>query len=130
MADASEVMEEVVTLMHESEAIVTAAAAGVSAGDLQTASVHVPGSTVILPHLPDRCYSISLELSDAYTSVALSTFGMLLKDTSWCPERSLCVAPPLSHVFTGLAQVGHERHAYCLYFVMSFVSRCILFAAH
>lgn len=110
MADASEVMEELITLMHESEAIVTAAAAGVSASALHAASMRIPDSAGNVPVMLHGCFSTALELSDgsSFTSVALSTFGMLLLETSYC--RSMpCDSPPLTYKFTGLAQVRVSR---------------------
>jgi hypothetical protein len=113
-------MEEVITLIHESEAIVVAAAAGVSAATLQAASVSRPpppagaseSAPLPAPVLPEGCFSLALELSAvatsarSVTSIALATFGMLLKDSSVCNSRSPpCGAPVLTHVFTALAQV-------------------------
>lgn len=113
MADASEVMEEVITLVHESEAIATAAAAGVSAAALHAASTLRDSAGVARP-LPPGCFSIALELSDgapSFTSVSLSTFGMLLLETSKCPARQVpCGAPDITLKFTGLAQV--RAHVY------------------
>jgi hypothetical protein len=122
MADASEVMEEVITLLHESEAIVTAlVVAGVDAARLQALSFAKRPATPansespaqkeapLLP--PPGCFSLALELAEppaAPTSTALAAFGMLFKDTSRCRVKTPpCPAPSLVTVFTGLAQVYH-----------------------
>ncbi len=112
-------MEEVITLMHESEAIVTAVAlAGMSAAALQAASfpprppVTADGAPPAAPPpavLPQGCFTLGLEFGNSalsVTSVALSTFGMLFKDSFRCSmTMPPCGAPIITSVFTGLAQV-------------------------
>jgi hypothetical protein len=95
MGDASEAQEEIITLIHEAEAAVTALLAGAGGGGAgrrgsPTASVMPFSAALELPLTP----TVS-------SSVALTTFGMLVADSTKC---GACNFASLPASFTGLAQ--------------------------
>jgi hypothetical protein len=96
MGDAAETMEEIITLLHEAEAV------------LRAIIVRLTSSGVLSPHQPPlRSIPISMELSGGAhrsSSVALSTFGVGLVDVASCPNPTCRFKTPPSE-FTSLTQL-------------------------